>query len=192
MTDLPKRRRGRPSKADVAAREAMAAEIEREAAASAEAAEDAYLDEVLNQPFQRRRRGIQPTPENLRIVYSIAKLAATQAEIAAALGIALRTFQDFMTAYPEVREAYETGLEHCKMSLRRKQFKFADKNAPMAIFLGKNLLGQKDIHENHNVNAGAPAATLTNEELMQIIESGKSAAKAGLASNETSTRKDMH
>lgn len=31
-----------------------------------------------------------------------------------------------------------------KVSLRRKQWLLADKNAAMAIFLGKNLLGQRD------------------------------------------------
>ena len=31
-----------------------------------------------------------------------------------------------------------------KISLRRKQFKLADKSASMAIFLGKQYLGQKD------------------------------------------------
>lgn len=31
-----------------------------------------------------------------------------------------------------------------KISLRRLQFKHAEKNASMAIFLGKNYLGQKD------------------------------------------------
>lgn len=32
-----------------------------------------------------------------------------------------------------------------KISLRRYQFRLAEKSAAMAIFLGKNLLGQKDI-----------------------------------------------
>lgn len=34
-----------------------------------------------------------------------------------------------------------------KISLRRAQFELAKKNAAMAIFLGKNLLGQKDQQE---------------------------------------------
>ena len=37
-----------------------------------------------------------------------------------------------------------------KMSLRRWQFKMAEKNAPMAIFLGKNYLGQTDKVEQTN------------------------------------------
>lgn len=42
-----------------------------------------------------------------------------------------------------------------KMSLRRMQFKLAEKNATMAIFLGKNYLGQKDnveITDNREIN----------------------------------------
>jgi hypothetical protein len=34
-----------------------------------------------------------------------------------------------------------------KISLRRNQFKIAEKNASMAIFLGKQYLGQKDVPE---------------------------------------------
>lgn len=34
-----------------------------------------------------------------------------------------------------------------KISLRRKQMKLAERSAAMAIFLGKNLLGQKDTPE---------------------------------------------
>ena len=41
------------------------------------------------------------------------------------------------------------------MSLRRIQFKLAEKNTTMAIWLGKQYLGQKDvIEENHNLNNG--------------------------------------
>jgi hypothetical protein len=34
-----------------------------------------------------------------------------------------------------------------RISLRRKQWKLAETNAAVAIFLGKNYLGQKDSHE---------------------------------------------
>ena len=37
-----------------------------------------------------------------------------------------------------------------KMSLRRIQFKLAEKNTAMAIWLGKQYLGQRDIIENNN------------------------------------------
>ena len=42
-----------------------------------------------------------------------------------------------------------------KMSLRRTQFKLAEKNPTMAIFLGKQYLGQRDIvEEQHTANNG--------------------------------------
>lgn len=41
-------------------------------------------------------------------------------------------------------EAYKKHSAKGKMSLRRAQFKLAEKSAAMAIFLGKNYLGQSD------------------------------------------------
>ena len=41
-------------------------------------------------------------------------------------------------------ETYKKHSAKGKMSLRRTQFKLAEKSAAMAIFLGKNYLGQKD------------------------------------------------
>ena len=39
----------------------------------------------------------------------------------------------------------KTGLMGLKIKLRRNQFKLSEKSAAMAIFLGKQYLGQKDI-----------------------------------------------
>ena len=41
-------------------------------------------------------------------------------------------------------DAHKRFSARGKLSLRRYQFKLAQKNAAMAIFLGKNYLGQKD------------------------------------------------
>ena len=41
-------------------------------------------------------------------------------------------------------ETYKKHSAKGKMSLRRIQFRLAEKSAAMAIFLGKNYLGQKD------------------------------------------------
>ena len=41
-------------------------------------------------------------------------------------------------------DTYKKHSAKGKMSLRRTQFKLAEKSAAMAIFLGKNYLGQKD------------------------------------------------
>jgi AraC-like DNA-binding protein len=41
-------------------------------------------------------------------------------------------------------ETFKNKSKRGKASLRRTQFKLAEKNAAMAIFLGKQYLGQKD------------------------------------------------
>ena len=45
-------------------------------------------------------------------------------------------------------EIYKQFSAKGKISLRRYQMKMAEKNVAMAIFLGKNYLGQKDAQEN--------------------------------------------
>lgn len=46
---------------------------------------------------------------------------------------------------------YKEYSSQGKISLRRYQFKLAEKSAAMAIFLGKNMLGQKDRIEYDNI-----------------------------------------
>lgn len=48
-------------------------------------------------------------------------------------------------------EVYEKKRGRGKIALRRAQFELAKKNAAMAIFLGKNILGQRDRQEVENV-----------------------------------------
>ena len=47
----------------------------------------------------------------------------------------------FHTTFAEAFKKYSAGG---RISLRRAQFKLAEKNAAMAIFLGKNYLGKTD------------------------------------------------
>lgn len=44
-------------------------------------------------------------------------------------------------------DAFKRFSQGGKISLRRSQFKLAEKNAAMAIFLGKQYLGQRDFVE---------------------------------------------
>ena len=63
-------------------------------------------------------------------------------------------------------EVYKKECGRGKSSLRRMQFKLAEKSAAMAIFLGKNYLGQKDQPE-----AGDNAALKKARELLEGVES---------------------
>lgn len=58
--------------------------------------------------------------------------------------------QDFLTVFNKKREG---GL----ISLRRMQWQLAEKSPAMAIFLGKNLLGQTDkVEQTQNINGAVP------------------------------------
>lgn len=77
------------------------------------------------------------------------------------------------------KRTYECGFSEVfaekrglgKISLRRYQFELAKKSAAMAIFLGKNYLGQKDTHE--------VAATATGQ-LADLIDGLKEPAEIDL------------
>ena len=70
----------------------------------------------------------------------LAAIQCTQQEIASFLGCSVDTLQrDEIFC-----GIYKKGQENGKMSLRRMQFKLAEKNPTMAIWLGKQYLGQRD------------------------------------------------
>lgn len=162
MTDLPPRKRGRPTKAESAARAEAA-----KSAAQRKEEEEAFLNEIMAKPIGQRKTKLQPDEETLRIIAEIARLFGTQEEAAAILGVSDRTLRTFFGIYPEAREVWDDGLMHAKVSLRRKQLSLADKNAPAAIFLGKNYLGQKD--ENHtNMMVRKDPIEMSEDELLEL------------------------
>jgi hypothetical protein len=164
MSDLPPRRRGRPTNEEKAAREAAA-----KAKSEKDAKETEFLDDVLAKPIKRRSANskLHPDEDTLRTIGELGKLFCTQEEVAAVLGVCRKTFQTFLAEVPEAREVWDDGLMHAKVSLRRKQLGLADKNAPAAIFLGKNYLGQKD-ESTTNMNISKPVAEMSEAELMEI------------------------
>lgn len=84
------------------------------------------------------------------LVRRLAGIMCTQQEIAACLGCSVDTLERDEQFCGIYKEARETG----KMSLRRMQWKLAEKSYAMAIFLGKQYLGQKDVVENQIANNG--------------------------------------
>ncbi len=93
---------------------------------------------------ESKNKGGRPKKHiDLKKVYELAKVAATQEEIADELGLSVRTLQ----RSDEFCREYKKGLSKAKISLRRKQFLLADNNATMAIWLGKTLLKQKEVKE---------------------------------------------
>lgn len=77
-------------------------------------------------------------------VEKLSSIMCTQEEIASFLGCSVDTLQRDKEFYG----IYKKGLDIGKMSLRRKQFKLANTNATMAIWLGKQYLDQRDDYIN--------------------------------------------
>ncbi len=86
-------------------------------------------------------------------VKAMCVIHCTVGEIASVLEISSRTLTDaskrqYNMCFSELHKIWSAGG---KCSLRRKQWKLADKNTTMAIFLGKQMLGQRDdISLNHH------------------------------------------
>jgi hypothetical protein len=82
--------------------------------------------------------------KTLKTIAGLGQIMATTKECAAVLGVSEPTFIKFMRR-PAVREVFEQGQGKRLTSLRRAQFRAADKgNATMLIWLGKQHLGQND------------------------------------------------
>jgi hypothetical protein len=70
-------------------------------------------------------------------------LHPTDAELASWFNVSTKTVER-RKSEPAFAEAMERGRARGKLNLRRIQQKMAESNPAMAIFLGKNLLGQSD------------------------------------------------
>jgi hypothetical protein len=107
----------------------------------------------------------------------LATLQCTDEEIAAYLGISVRTLQRRLKI-AKLREVVEAARAKGRASVRRILFRLANNgNVAAAIFLAKNLLGYRDVvNTEHTGLAGGPIqiatkvdlSDLTDEELQQL------------------------
>ena len=79
-------------------------------------------------------------------IYSLAQVMATYIEIADILGVSVSKLENDA----EFKRIYKKGTNTGRTSLRRYQFIQAQTNPTMAIWLGKQWLGQKDIPESED------------------------------------------
>lgn len=77
---------------------------------------------------------------DMGMVERLAQIMCTEDEIAAVMDIDKSTLR----RQPTFDEVYKKGREVGKSSLRRTQWRIAQNNAAMAIWLGKQYLGQTD------------------------------------------------
>ena len=91
-------------------------------------------------PKVGRPKGSKSVKIDYALVERLANIFCTHQEISSILEISLSTLEHD----EQFIAVHKKGIETAKMSLRRKQWKLADKYPNMAIFLGKNYLQQRD------------------------------------------------
>lgn len=101
-------------------------------------------------------------------------IQCTEEEVMAVLGVTDKPLNRWCreTYGQTFSEVFREKRKYGKMSLRRMQWKLAEKNAAMAIFLGKNYLGQRDeraVDLSGKVDVN-PFGELTVEELRRLAQ----------------------
>lgn len=92
-------------------------------------------------PVTQAAIGRPPTQINWEVVHRLAMIHCTPGEIAAVIGVDEFT----LLGHSKFPAVYKHGWEHGKMSLRRMQWlKAREGNTAMLVFLGKNILHQRD------------------------------------------------
>jgi len=99
-----------------------------------------YMDE---HPSGGGRPFLTINDRGKKLIETLAGYMCTDEEIANALDVTVDTLTNKRNKVT-FSECKLKGLGKGKVSLRRMQFRLAEKNASMAIFLGKNILGQTD------------------------------------------------
>jgi hypothetical protein len=95
---------------------------------------------------KKRGRGRPPREFDKKIFENLCAIQCTVDEIELVLSSYNKTLDKWCRKNYDhsLREVMDRFKAHGRASLRRSQFELAKKNAGMAIFLGKNYLGQTD------------------------------------------------
>lgn len=95
-----------------------------------------------------RPPALVPDEKTLKTVQGLGQIQATTKECAAVLGVTEMTYIQFKKRHaPLIDDTYAEGSGKGLASLRRRQFQMSEKSATMAIWLGKQYLGQSDKQE---------------------------------------------
>jgi hypothetical protein len=107
---------------------------------------------------------------NLEEVEKLAAMQATDADLAAFFNVTTRTIER-RRLEPEFAEALERGKNKGRLTIRRAQLKLLEAgNTAMAIWLGKNYLGQTDRTEVNTAPGAQPSLKeLSGKQLIQLF-----------------------
>jgi len=109
------------------------------------------MSEPTEKPKNKGGRppSLKPDDETLKTLRKLGSLHATHEEAAAFLEVSRKTFSEFLRNNKKAEEAFEAGKGQGRLNLRRQQMKAAENgNSTMLVWLGKQLLDQKDKHQH--------------------------------------------
>lgn len=103
-----------------------------------------------------------------KIIEQLASFMCTEEEIASFLGVTVEVLKN-KSNEQSFLECIKNGRKKGKAGLRMNQFRLSKTNAAMAIWLGKQYLGQKDNVEDDN-DVEKKSATTQAEHLSAALE----------------------
>jgi hypothetical protein len=125
---------------------------------------------------EEKNKGGRPTKQiDWEVFEKLCSMQCTQVEMASVLKVHIDTLRDRAEEHYEDSYSNVYAKYSCpgKASLRSTQFRLAQKNATMAIWLGKNWLGQRDNDDKNNQNV-----TLTD--IINFVSELKKSPEPGL------------
>ena len=129
--------------------------------------------------MKNSKAGRKPAPIDLLELEKLCSLHCTDQELADWFGVSTRTIEA-RKKRREFAEAMHRGRSKGQISVRRAQMKILEGgNSTMGVWLGKQMLGQRDTITNEHVGMGGgpiqvavkpDLSKLTDEELQQLLE----------------------
>ncbi len=116
--------------------------------------------------------GRKRKPIDLAELEKLCILQCTQEEIAAFFGVSVPTIELSRKRSPEFKAIMENGYHKGKISVRRKQMQLLEAGSnTMAVWLGKQLLGQRDKNDIVVGGGGSPVDVNVGvgEEILSIL-----------------------
>ena len=121
----------------------------------------------------RTGAGRKPVEIDLEQLEKLASLGCTDEEIAAFFRCTTRTIEK-RRKEPAFKEALERGKAIGRISVRRSQMKLLEAgNATMGVWLGKQLLGQRDVTPIELTGANGSEIKFSKEIIDAIISEAK-------------------
>src|ERR1041384_4158901 len=122
----------------------------------------------------RSGAGRKAIPIDLLELEKLSALQCTVEEIAAWFRVTARTIANRRERDPEFRDVMERGRAMGRISVRRSQMKLMDGgNAAMGIWLGKQLLGQRDLTPLELGGPDGDSLKLSLEVIDEILSEAK-------------------